>query len=201
MEGGSYYIVDGEKQFIGAGTATVVVTKVAEGAYRFTCEFFDYAAAGPDYVPGGEGGEGADDMVVLTKFANKTDYAMFGMNMLALEFCTDGLTPTAGWFGATYAGDGNYLKLEIYAEGGVLAPGTYVPNEIGTDAVDAGQFKGGYDPEGAKDYGTNWFTVVGGAGTSAHITDGTVTVTQDGDNYTIVVESTAVKCKYVGPLE
>ena len=200
IAGGSYYIDGGEKVYINPGV-TVTVTNVGTGAFRFTSNGFDFAAAGPNYVPGGEGGEGADDMVVLTKFANKTDYAMFGMNMLALEFCTDGLTPTAGWFGATYEGDGNYLKLEIYAEGGTLAPGTYVPNEIGTDAVDAGQFKGGYDPEGAKDYGTNWFTVVGGAGTSAHITDGTVTVTQDGDNYTIVVESTAVKCKYVGPLE
>ena len=198
--GGSYWINDaGEKVLLAAGQYTVTVTKIAEGAYNFTCELFSYNAAGPDYVPAGDAGD--DDVIVLTKFANKTDYAMFGMNMLALEFCTDGLTPTAGWFGATYEGEGNYLKLEIYAEGGALAPGTYVPNEIGSDAVDAGQFKGGYDPEGAKDYGTNWFTVAGGAATSAHITDGTVTVTQDGDNYTIVVESTAVKCKYVGPLE
>ena len=200
IAGGSYYIDGGEKVYIDPGV-TVTVTNVGTGAFRFTSNGFDFAAGGPNYVPGGEGGEGGDDVIVLTKFANKTDYAMFGMNMLALEFCTDGLTPTAGWFGATYEGEGNYLKLEIYAEGGALAPGTYVPNEIGTDAVDAGQFKGGYDPEGAKDYGTNWFTVAGGAATSAHITDGTVTVTQDGDNYTIVVESTAVKCKYVGPLE
>ena len=199
IAGGSYYIDGGEKVYIDPGV-TVTVTNVGTGAFRFTSNGFDFAAGGPNYVPGG-GGEGDDDVVILTKFANLTDYAMFGMNMLALEFCTDGLTPTAGWFGATYAGDGNYLKLEIYAEGGVLAPGTYVPNEIGTDAVNVGQFKGGYDPEGAKDYGTNWFTVVGGTGTSAHITDGTVTVTQDGDNYTIVVESTAIKCKYVGPLE
>ena len=196
IAGGSYYMDGEEKVYINPGV-TVSVTNVGTGAFRFTSDGFDFAAGGPNYVPA----EGEDDVIVLTKFANKTDYAMFGMNMLALEFCTDGLTPTAGWFGATYEGEGNYLKLEIYAEGGALAPGTYVPNEIGSDAVDAGQFKGGYDPEGAKDYGTNWFTVAGGAATSAHITDGTVTVTQDGDNYTIVVESTAVKCKYVGPLE
>lgn len=199
MEGGSYYIKDGVKNFIGAGTATVDVTKIATGAYRFTCEFFDYAAAGPDYVPGGEGGE-EGDYVLLTKFANITDYTGWGMSMIALEFCTDGLTPTAGFFGATYEGDGNYLKLEIYSTSTDLAPGTYVPNEIGTDNVGEGQFKGGYDPAGASDYGTNWFTVTGGAGKSDHITDGTVTVSKDGDNYTIIVESSVVKCKYVGPL-
>ncbi|MBR5255969.1 MAG: hypothetical protein IKV62_04245 [Bacteroidales bacterium] len=78
MEGGSYYIVDGEKQFIGAGTATVVVTKVAEGAYRFTCEFFDYAAAGPDYVPGGEGEGGDDDVTgdVVLKITSGLTYTM-----------------------------------------------------------------------------------------------------------------------------
>lgn len=198
--GGSYYMDGGEKKYIGAGTATVSVTKIAEGAYNFACALFDYNCAGPDYVPGEGGDEGG--VVTLTKFANKTDYTGWGMNMVALEFCTDGLTPTAGFFGATYAGDGNYLKLEIYAESGDgPAAGTYVPNTVGTDDVPAGTFKAGYDPEGGKDYGTNWFTVVGGAGTSAHITDGTVTVSVDGDTYTIVVESTAVKCKYVGPLQ
>lgn len=198
--GGSYYMDGGEKKYISAGSATVAVTKIAEGAYNFSCAFFDYNCAGPDYVPGEGGDEGG--VVTLTKFANKTDYTGWGMNMVALEFCTDGLTPTAGFFGATYSGDGNYLKLEIYAESGDgPAAGTYVPNTVGTDDVPAGTFKAGYDPEGGKDYGTNWFTVVGGAGTSAHITDGTVTVSVDGDTYTIVVESTAVKCKYVGPLQ
>ena len=77
MEGGSYWVKDGEKQFIGAGTATVEVTKVAEGAYRFTCEFFDFAAAGPDYVPGG--GEGGDDDVsgdVVLKLDSGLTYTM-----------------------------------------------------------------------------------------------------------------------------
>lgn len=57
--GGSYYVEGGENKYIGAGTATLVITKLATGAYKFSCEFFDYSAAGPDYVPesGGEGGD------------------------------------------------------------------------------------------------------------------------------------------------
>lgn len=201
MSGGSYYISDaGEKVLMGANQYTVTVTKIAEGAYNFSSEAFSYDAAGPDYVPGG----GDDyDGVILTQFANITDYTGWGMKMIALEFCTDGLTPTPGFFGATYTGSGNYLKLEIYAESAAgPAPGTYVPNTVGTDDVAEGQFKAGYDPEGAKDYGTNWFTVTDSVvESSAHITDGTITVSKEGDTYTIIVESTAIKCKYVGPLQ
>ena len=81
MSGGSYYINEaGEKALLYAGTATVMVTKVAEGAYRFTSEFFDFAAAGPDYVPGGgEGGEGGDDDVtgdVVLKLTSGLTYTM-----------------------------------------------------------------------------------------------------------------------------
>ena len=197
--GGSYYVLDGQEKRLYAGTATVTVTKIAEGAYNFACEFFDYNAAGPNYVPSGDDYDG----VILTKFANITDYTGWGMKMIALEFCTDGLTPTPGFFGATYTGSGNYLKLEIYAESAAgPAPGTYVPNTVGTDDVAEGQFKAGYDPEGAKDYGTNWFTVTDSVvESSAHITDGTITVSKEGDTYTIIVESTAIKCKYVGPLQ
>ena len=57
MSGGSYYInAAGEKALLGAGTVTVEVTKIAQGAYSFTCPFFDFPAAGPDYVPE-EGGD------------------------------------------------------------------------------------------------------------------------------------------------
>lgn len=52
--GGSYWIDDsGEKVLLAAGQYTMMVTKIAEGAYNFTCEVFNYNAAGPDYVPGG----------------------------------------------------------------------------------------------------------------------------------------------------
>ena len=78
FSGGSWYVKDGEKQYIGAGTATVVVTKIAEGAYRFTCEFFDYAAAGPDYVPGGGGDDEGDDVTgdVVLKLTSGLTYTM-----------------------------------------------------------------------------------------------------------------------------
>lgn len=215
MAGGSYFMDElGQQVYMLATEWSLKVTKLIKGAYVFEAvsagtgeTVFKVEASGPDYEEGSykpEGGEGGDayDGVMLTKFANKTDYTGWGMTMMAVEFCTDGLTPTPGFFGATYAGSGNYLKLEIYATAAAgIAAGEYVPNEVGTDAVGEGQFKAGYDPEGGKDYGSCWFTVADGVGTSKHITDGKVTVSKDGDNYIIEVVSTAVKCKYVGPLE
>ena len=76
ISGGSYYVEGGEKQYIGAGAATVEVTKIATGAYNFTCVFFNYNAAGPDYVPGGEGGD--DDVTgdVVLKLNSGLTYTM-----------------------------------------------------------------------------------------------------------------------------
>ena len=78
ISGGSYYVEGGEKQYIGAGTATVEVTKIATGAYNFSCVFFSYDAAGPDYVPE-EGGDGGDDDVtgdVVLKLTSGLTYTM-----------------------------------------------------------------------------------------------------------------------------
>ena len=75
--GGSYWINDsGEKVLLAAGQYTVTVTKIAEGAYNFTCELFDYNAAGPDYVPGGDDGD--DDVTgdVVLKLTSGLTYTM-----------------------------------------------------------------------------------------------------------------------------
>ena len=126
MEGGSYYIVDGEKQFIGAGTATVVVTKVAEGAYRFTCEFFDYAAAGPDYVPG-EGGEDVGDAIpakdVVTEHAAGVDKHTVTIGQ--------GDDIVAVFELLTAAGDdfvGTFVSTEYASEPGMLCNGYSFPD-------------------------------------------------------------------------
>lgn len=63
MGGGSYFIDhDGNKVLMKAGEWTVVVTKLAKGAYKFSWEGYEYSAAGPDYVP--EEGGGNDGPVL-----------------------------------------------------------------------------------------------------------------------------------------
>lgn len=78
ISGGSYYVgADGEKVYINPGE-TVFVTKVATGAFRFTGNGFDYAAAGPDYVPGEGGDDGDDDVTgdVVLKLTSGLTYTM-----------------------------------------------------------------------------------------------------------------------------
>ena len=63
IEGGSWYMNGTEKVYIDPGQV-VTVKKIATGAYEFIGTGFDYAAAGPDYVPGdnpGGGDEPEDD--------------------------------------------------------------------------------------------------------------------------------------------
>ena len=73
--GGSYYIDGGEKVYIDPGV-TVTVTNVGTGAFRFTSDGFDFAAGGPNYVPGGEGGD--DDVTgdVVLKIDSGLTYTM-----------------------------------------------------------------------------------------------------------------------------
>lgn len=144
----------------------------------------------------GEDAGGSDfDGVELVGLGGWIDYAMFGMNMIGLDFYSDGCTVTNSWWQYTYTGSGNHLKLELYAEGGVIEPGEY---EIVTveSAPTAFQVKAG-DASG----GSEWCTIADGAQASAEkITDGTVTIEQDGDTYTLTIESSVCKARYVGPL-
>ncbi|MBO4743494.1 MAG: hypothetical protein J5533_07660 [Bacteroidales bacterium] len=79
--GGSYYInEDGEKVYIDPGV-TVSVTKVATGAYRFTSTGFDISAAGPDYVPDdnpgeGDGDDGSDLSGIVLKITSGLTYTL-----------------------------------------------------------------------------------------------------------------------------
>lgn len=196
--GGSYYVEDGQEKRLYANSATVVVTKIAEGAYQFTCEFFDYAAAGPDYVPVGGGDF---DGVVLTQFCGLTNYyVLYGEQapIIGVDLATEDVVVTPGGWGNTYSGSGNYLKLEFGTADGNIATGTYTACEVG-GTVGPTEFGIGYDGYfGAS--GTAWYTVAE-TNTYEYVVDGTLTIDKDGDNYVIILKSSVVNAKYVGPLE
>lgn len=135
------------------------------------------------------------DGAILVGIGGWIDYSMFGMNMLGIDFYTDGCTVSNSWWNYTYTGSGNHLKLELYAEGGVVAPGEYEIVAV-SDAPKAFQVKAG-DASG----GSEWGTITDGARASAEkITDGTLTVEQNGGNYIVTIESSVCKARYVGPL-
>ena len=147
------------------------------------------------------GSEGDDDEggkfngVVLAGVGGWIDYGMFGMNMLGIDFYSTGCTVSNSWWQYTYTGTGNHLKLEIYCEGGVVTPGVYQITTVAS-APEPGQVKAGDDTGGSE-----WYAVTDGAASLlGKITDGTVTIDQSGDTYTVTVQSSICNAQYVGPL-
>ena len=151
-----------------------------------------------DCTGGGEGGDdegGAFNGVTLAGVGGWIDYAMFGMNMLGLDFYSTGCTVTNSWWQYTYEGTGYHLKLELYCEGGVVTPGVYQITTVAS-APEPNQVKAGDDTGGSE-----WYSVADGTATLVgKITDGTVTIEQSGDIYTVTIQSSVCNAQYVGPL-
>ena len=204
IEGGSWYMNGSEKVYIDPGK-TVTVKKLAKGAYQFSGDGFNFAAAGPDYEPGDTPGPGPGDFdgVSLTKLIQFQNNIPNGSNLLTLQFATDGVSVTTEGWSTVYTGSGNYLALDIYATSEVLAEGTYNACATG-GVVGEGEFGIGYDTEfwGMQMYnwGTCWWTVDNGQTSAEKILDGTVVVEKNGDNYTLTLKSSVVNARYVGPI-
>ena len=151
-----------------------------------------------DCTGGGEGGDdegGAFNGVTLAGVGGWIDYGMFGMNMLGLDFYSTGCTVTNSWWQYTYEGTGYHLKLELYCEGGVVTPGVYQITTVAS-APEPNQVKAGDDTGGSE-----WYSVTDGTPTLVgKITDGTVTIEQSGDIYTVTIQSSVCNAQYVGPL-
>ena len=144
---------------------------------------------------GGSGDSGNEYSFIgtmLVGLGGWMDYSSMGMNMIGIDLYSEGCTVSMAWWQYTYTGTGKHLKLEIYAEGGVITPGVYeVSTELAAGKVNAGNANGG----------TELFDVVDGKATSAgKITDGTVTIEQSGDVYTLTIQSSLITARYVGPL-
>ena len=193
--GGSLYYENGNLVLINPGE-TMEVVKYAEGLYGFIGSTgYNFVAATDAY----SGGGGDFSGVELTQFCGLVDYfSMYQVNLVGMELATAGVTVTAGAWGNTYGGDGNYIKLELYTADGSVAPGTYTPCATGGEVTE-GTFGIGYDGMwGAS--GTTWYTLSGGTATSVYVTDGTVTVEVEGDIYTITLQSSTVNAQYKGKL-
>lgn len=152
-----------------------------------------------DCTGSGEGGndDGGESFkgVQLIGLGGWIDYGMFGMNMVGLDFYSAGCEVTNSWWQYTYSGTGNHLKLELYCEGGVITPGVYQIVTVAS-APEPGQAKAGDDTGGSE-----WYSITDGTPTLiGKITDGTVTVEQSGDTYTLTVQSSICNAQYVGPL-
>jgi hypothetical protein len=192
---GTCWWVNGEARDLSYGSITVakkgnkwIITWGEEATYP------DWAVFEGEIEALTPSGGGDYDGVSLTQNFGIIDYSMYGMKMVGIELGTSGIVATPGGWGNTYTGNGNYLKLEIYSEDGKIAPGTYKACTVGGE-IGPGEFGIGYDGMyGAS--GTTWYTLVNDEATYKYITDGTVTVEVDGDDYKITIESSVVNARY-----
>lgn len=187
--GGSYYVADGEKVYIGAGE-TVMVTQVATGAFRFTGSGFDYAAAGPNYVPGG-GEEGGDDVSgdVVLKLTSGLSYTMEDITASNTNSSSQPLSGMTLWRVTVSGGSGTVASFDLgTAEGSSDLAGTYTVMSY-PDAV--GKAGNGWGFAAWNMFGGCYFLVDG-----AYYfipSDATITVSANGDG--------TLKFKFEGPVQ
>ena len=136
------------------------------------------------------------DGVMLTGLGGWMDYTGWGMPMVGIDLYSDGCTVKMANWQYTYSGTGYHLKLEIYSKDGKIAPGVYKLHLVENNVLPENCIKAG-DASG----GTEWIDVKDGKNAGAtKITDGTVTVEENGGVYTLTIESSVCKARYVGPL-
>ncbi len=222
MSGGTILYDNGNTYVIDAETSTVTVHE-KDGAYKIvvkgtttTTDMTTYESVtktiAARYIVGdwkndGGGNGGEFEGTELTQFFSFTDYSANGLAMIGLELGSDGLTVTQqemwGYVFNTIGGTGSHLKVEFYSADGTLAPGTYVPCAT-EGSPGEGEFNYGYDyvsDWGTSVYGSCWSIYESDQVTAQEkITDGTITVEEDGGVYTITLESSTATARYVGKL-
>lgn len=154
-----------------------------------------------------EGLSGAEvEYVELSTMLGVTNNVPNGTNSVTVKLGTAGITATPNaWGGVDMAGDGNYIAIDFYSADGTLAPGVYTAAD--SNAMEPFTFGKGWDPGDLWNigmeffnWGTCWFTRAGNDEIGTHITDGTISVSAEGDVYTITIESGDINAKYIGTL-
>ena len=188
--GGSYYMENGEQKYLYANTATVEVTPIATGAYTFSCAFFNYNAAGPDYVSE-EGGEEDDDVTgdVVLKLTSGLTYSM--------EDVTDSNTSS----------DGSALSgMTLWRVKVSDASGTVAAFDLGT-AAGSTDLAGTYEvmsyPDAVGKAGNGWgYPAYNFAGGCYFAADGAYYFIPSGATFTVTNKSDgSIKIKFQGAIQ
>ena len=214
QEGGSYYIKNGEKQYLRAGGGDITIVDDGE-TLTFTGD--NLAVLDLETLISSNGStwqnksetfdiniEKATPAVNLFS-ASVNDLTAYGMGYtVTLKLATDGVTPeynadSESW---AYAGSGNVLFLDFKRDGAALPAGVY--NVVSNETAKVGDCYAGYDFYGMT-LGCSWATVSDGVPASpVYITSGTVEVIVEGDGYIIIVDVStnegSVKTTYSGPI-
>ena len=200
-------VTDGTVEVAVEGADLVIKLKSTLVNAKFTCPVADFTLevvnlGGGAEAPEFEGTELSVLLSATSNVANGTKSVTINLGEEGISSTTDPTTWQTVW-----EGEGHYLALDVYSEDGKLAPGTYTACAVG-GTINAGEFGIGWDPGDLwgigmvfENWGTCWWNVAGGAAVcEAKVLDGTLTVSVDGDVYTITLESSAVNAQYVGPM-
>ncbi|MGN1232977.1 MAG: hypothetical protein ACI4UJ_05955 [Candidatus Cryptobacteroides sp.] len=178
------------------GNNWIIELKSGEGKDMLWTTF---TGAIPELTDPGSTGE------IKYKELSKCISAAQNTGILSLQFATDGVWSefNTETYKTTYYGTGNYLAIDIYSADGKLSPGEYKACATG-GMVGEGEFGIGYDTEmwGMQffNWGTCWWTVEDGATSAEKVLDGTITVSVEGDVYTVALVSSTVNAKYIGTI-
>ena len=199
-------VTDGTVEVLVDGANLVIKLKSSLVNARFTYPVADF---GIEVVNLGGGNTDEFEGTELSVLLSATSNVANGTNSVTINLAEEGISSTtdpATWQ-TVWTGEGHYLALDVYSTDGKLAPGTYTACATG-GAIGEGEFGIGWDPGDLwgigmvfENWGTCWWNVANGAAVAeAKVTDGTLTVSVDGDTYTITLESSAVNAQYVGPM-
>ena len=199
-------VTDGTVQVLVEGANLVIKLKSTLVNAKFTCPVADYPL---EVVNLGGGEEPEFEGTELSVLLSATSNVANGTNSVTINLSEEGISSTtdpATWQ-TVWEGEGHYLALDVYSADGKLAPGTYTACAAGGQIAE-GEFGIGWDPGDLwgigmvfENWGTCWWSVANGAAVAeAKVLDGTLTVSVDGDVYTITLESSAVNARYVGNL-
>ena len=198
-------VTDGTVQVLVEGTNLVIKLKSTLVNAKFTYPAADFPI---EVVNLGGGEEPEFEGTELSVLLSATSNVANGTNSVTINMAEEGISSTtdANWQ-TVWEGEGHYLALDVYSADGKLAPGTYTACATGGQIAE-GEFGIGWDPGDLwgigmvfENWGTCWWAVADGAAVAeAKVLDGTLTVSLEGDIYTITLESSAVNARYIGTL-
>lgn len=140
-------------------------------------------------------------------------------NAINLVLATDGISLefNPDWNAFFYTGEGSYASIDLYSEDGIMTTASYKPSilpevtdinalQSGKIVTNKGEYSSGYLIDvsawgmGLQNWGSNLFTLSGGATEVDHIKDGNITVIQKGESWSIELKTDEMWFTYEGEL-
>jgi len=146
-------------------------------------------------------GGGEDNFIPLVNLISAQNNVPNGTNSISLNIATEGVSAELSGWSYIYSGTGNYLAIDLFSGDGTLAEGTYMP--ASDEALAEYTWVTGYEVDwgfGPMYWGTNWWSVNDGETSHQALSEGTVTVGKDGDNYIIEGKFGGLAVRYNGPI-